>query len=370
MTIINCAASPVDSRSTRVGFLLLDKFTMIALASAVEPLRMANQLSGKELYHWQLIGADGGAVRASDGITVTPDASIDNCFSLDMLLVVGGVDITHSYSKKELAWLRSLDRRDVALGGICTGAYVLAHAGLLDGYECSTHWECLAPLREAFPKVNCNTRLFTVDRDRLTCSGGGAPLDMMLHQVTQRYGGTLAGIISDMFVCDRIRTSEDQQRVPLRHMLSTAQPKLEEIVQLMEANIEEPIELDRLADFVGISRRQLERLFHKYLHCTPCRYYLKLRLDRARQLLKHTAMSIIEISAACGFVSAAHFSRCYRKYVGQSPRQARTAALGGNQNGTLYSVGADARRLKETRSPVSEALIAARREPSYASVRI
>ena len=360
----------VAAQPIRIGFLLLDSFTMIALASAVEPLRMANQLSGKELYSWQLITGDGDPVRASDGIKVTPDGCITDGFDFDMVLVAGGVNITRNYSKRELAWLQSLDRKGVTLGSICTGAYALAHAGLLNGYGCSAHWECIAPLQEAFPKVNCNRRLFTIDRNRLTCSGGGAPMDMMLHQVTLQHGSTLAGAISDMFVCDRVRNQADQQRVPLRHLLSTAQPKLVEIVELMEANIEEPIDLDDLASFVGVSRRQLERLFHKYLNCTPSRYYLKLRLDRARQLLKQTTMSIIEISAACGFVSTPHFSRCYRKHIGLSPREERTGMWSEGQSGEMVETLSEEKRREDLRSRVAESLAAAQSEPSYASIRI
>ncbi len=355
---------------TRIGFLLLDNFTMIALASAVEPLRMANQLSGQQLYSWQLVSVDGGPVRASDGIRVTPDGAITDDFQFDTVLVAGGVNITRSYGRDELVWLQGLDRKGITLGGICTGAYALAEAGLLDGYDCSAHWECIASLQEAFPRVNCNSRLFTIDRNRLTCSGGAAPMDMMLHRMTLEHGNELTGAISDMFVCDRVRNQSDQQRVPLRHLLSTAQPKLVEIVELMEANIEEPIELDDLASFVGVSRRQLERLFHKYLECTPSRYYLKLRLDRARQLLKQTTMSIIEISAACGFVSTPHFSRCYRKHIGLSPREERTGMWSEGQRGAIVQVLSEEKRQQELRSRVADALAAAQAEPSYASVRL
>lgn len=369
---MNSMTTPVtnDQKPTRVGFLLISDFSMIALASAVEPLRMANQLTGKELYSWYLISSDGLAVQASDGMKISADVSINDALELDTLFVAGGINISHNYGKQELNWLRSIDRKKVVLGSICTGAYVLADAGLLNGYDCSAHWEYIAPLQEAFPKVNCNRRLFTHDRNRLTCSGGGAPMDMMLYLVALQHGRILTGAISDMFVCDRVRSQGDQQKVPLRHLLSTAQPKLVEIVELMEANIEEPIELDDLATFVSVSRRQLERLFHRYLNCTPSRYYLKLRLDRARQLLKQTTLSIIEISSACGFVSTPHFSRCYRKHIGHSPREDRTGMWSDSSTDlTLgnYSLDADVTNI---RTPINEVLSAARAEPSFASVRL
>ncbi|MEJ2632343.1 MAG: GlxA family transcriptional regulator [Acidihalobacter sp.] len=321
MTPMNVTAAP----PYRVGFLLINNFTLVALASAIEPLRMANQLSGSELYTWQLLAAEDAPVKASDGIAFTPDRAISHEQQLDVIIIVGGVDITRSFGSKEVSWLQSQAKRNVLLGAVCTGAYVLASAGLLDGYTCSAHWECLAAMQERFPRVNCTNRLYTLDRDRMTCTGGSVPMDMMLSMITRQHGKALTSSICDMFIWDRVRMDCEPQHTPLRHMLNTAQPKLAEITELMEANIEEPIELEELASFVGISRRQLERLFLKHLDCTPSRYYLKLRLDRARQLLKQTTCSIIEIASMCGFVSAPHFSRCYRKYIGISPKEERTA---------------------------------------------
>lgn len=307
----------------RIGFLLLDNFTMLAFSSAVEPMRMANQLTGKELYDWYVISEDGDYVEASDGITIKPDCSMADAPQLDTLIVVGGVNITRSFTRKQVTWLQSLARKHVGLGGVCTGAYVLAEAGLLDGYQCSVHWECLATLQERHPRVNCLNHLFVIDRDRMTCSGGSVPLDMMITMIQKDYGRELGSSISEMFICDNIRGESDTQRIPLKHTIGTAQPKLVEAIILMEANIEETIELDELAVYVGLSRRQLERLFQKYLQCSPSKYYLKLRLNRARQLLRQTSMSIIEIATACGFVSSPHFSKCYRVHIGISPKAER-----------------------------------------------
>ncbi|NVK43244.1 MAG: GlxA family transcriptional regulator [Oceanospirillaceae bacterium] len=298
---------------------------MLSLSSAIETLRMANHLSGRELYNWYTLTEDGGPVRASVGMQINPDGAMTDDFDLDLVIVAGGINISHNYSKRELCWLKSMARKGCKLGGICTGAYALAEAGLLDGYDCSVHWECIASLQEAFPKVHCTNRLYSIDRNRITSTGGAVPMDLMLNMIKQEHGYQLSAAISEMFVCDRIRDETDQQRVPLRHLMGNTQPKLVEVVALMEANLEESIELDELASYVDLSRRQLERLFHKYLQCSPSRYYMKLRLTRARQLLKQTSMSVIEVASACGFVSTPHFSKCYREHIGIPPREERMA---------------------------------------------
>lgn len=306
-------------------FLLLDQFTLISLASALEPLRMANQLSGQELYRWYTASVDGNPVWASDGVPITPDGSISSVPPADTVIVCGGTNIQGTVTVELVKWLRSQARYSKRLGGICTGSWVLARAGLLDGFECSVHWEWLAAMQEAFPRVAVSASLFSLDRDRLTSSGGTAPLDMLLHLIGRDHGHELSAAISDMFVYERIRNEQDHQRVPLKHMLGTQQPKLQEIVALMEANLEEPINLDELAAFVDLSRRQLERMFQKYLLCSPSRYYLRLRLIRARQLLKQTPISIVELAVLCGFVSTPHFSKCYREYFGVPPSDERAA---------------------------------------------
>jgi len=374
---INVIDSKSNKEVNRIGFLLLNNFTMLALASAVDPLRMANQLTGKELYDWYMISEDGAAVTASDGITIIPDASMSDAPPLDTLIVVGGVNIVRSYTRRQMTWLQSLARKRVRLGGVCTGPYLLAEAGLLDGYQCSVHWECLATLQERHPRVHCLNHLFVIDRDRMTCSGGSVPLDMMINMIQKDFGRELGSGISEMFICDRVRGENDYQRVPLKHMLGTAQPKLVEAITLMEANIEEVIELDELATYVGLSRRQLERLFQKYLQCSPSKYYLKLRLYRARQLLRQTTMSIIEIATACGFVSSPHFSKCYRLHIGISPKTERIGSQGmalvehePMTSGINAPNVIDLMGNKMTPLRSSQALYEAQHEPTYGSVSV
>ena len=371
---LRCSA-PV-SKPQNIGFLLLDNFTMIALASAVEPLRMANQLSGRELFNWFTISQDGAELSASDGIRIKPDAAMQEVDNIDTLLVVGGVNITQNYTAKQVSWLKSLAAQNVQLGGLCTGGYVLAEAGLLDGYDCSVHWECIASMQETFPKVRCSNHLFTIDRDRLTSSGGTVPLDLMLHIIRRDFGHQLTAAISEMFICDRVRTEVDYQKIPLRHVLGTTQPKLIEVVTLMEANIEETIELDELARYVGLSRRQLERLFQKNLQCTPSKYYMKLRLYKARQLLKQSTLSIIDIAVACGFVSTPHFSKCYREHLGIAPREERRGMSATNTkraspgNKSTVQKSANHTATKAPGNLSVSALSNAQFEPSYGSVAL
>ncbi|HDS1683915.1 TPA: GlxA family transcriptional regulator [Pseudomonas putida] len=363
------SGNPTQNRTApqSIGFLLLDNFTLISLASAVEPLRMANQLSGRELYRWHTLTVDGGQVWASDGLQITPDAAMHSAPLIDTVIVCGGVGIQRTVTREHVTWLQAQARQSRRLGAVCTGSWALACAGLLDGFDCSVHWECLAAMQEAFPRVNMSTRLFTLDRNRFTSSGGTAPLDMMLHLISRDHGRELSAAISEMFVYERIRNEQDHQRVPLKHMLGTNQPKLQEIVALMEANLEEPIDLDELAVYVSVSRRQLERLFQKYLHCSPSRYYLKLRLIRARQLLKQTPMSIIEVASVCGFVSTPHFSKCYREYFGIPPRDERVGSNTAQQVAMMPIP--QAMTLSPHSGPMA-ALSQARNESTFASVRL
>nr|WP_319799266.1 GlxA family transcriptional regulator [Halomonas sp. M20] len=364
--------APKSAISQTLGFLLLDNFTLISLASAIEPLRMANQLAGREIYRWYTLSQDGAPVRASDGLQITPDASLAIPLSLDWVVVCGGVGANRYISREHISWLQSQSRQLRRMGAVCTGSWALARAGLLDGFEASVHWECLAAMREAFPRIVLSARLFSIDRNRFTASGGTAPLDMMLTLIGRDHGHDLSAAISEMFIYERVRNEQDQQRMPLKHMLGTTQPKLLEIVALMEANLEEPISFDELARFVGVSRRQLERLFQKYLHCSPSRYYLRLRLTRARQLLKQTPMPIIEVASACGFVSTPHFSKCYREFFGVPPRQERLATRL-DRDPSADHVALEALSNITSQEPISRAvaaLVNAREESTYASVRL
>ncbi len=307
----------------RYSFLLVHNYSMIAFATAIETLRMANRLSGKRLYQWDIITLSGNPVTASNGLMMNVTGAATENITTDALFVCGGVDIDRVWDKDLPKLLHKLAGRKIPLGALCTGTYLLARSNLLNGYRCTIHWENLASMREEYPEIIVSSELFEIDRDRYTCAGGTATLDMMLSFVRKHHGHDLAASISEEFICERIRGRNDKQRIPLKQILGTSQPKLTEAVSLMESNLEEPMSLDELAQHVGVSRRQLERLFQKHLNCVPTRYYLQLRLQCARQLLMQSTQSIVDIAFACGFVSAPHFSKCYRDYFGVPPREER-----------------------------------------------
>lgn len=307
-------------------FLVVPNFTLMAYTSALEPLRMANKLAGQDLYVWHTASFDGGPTISSSGVGIPSDYGTRDPLPSGALLVCGGVDIQRVNTPETQAWLKKAAKQHSPIGALCTGSFLLAEAKLLDGYRCTIHWENIATLRETHPNLVVSQELFEIDRDRYTCAGGVAAMDMMLHLIRREHGTQLSAAISEQLICDRVRDKNDRQRIPLRHRLGTGQPKLLEAVSLMEANIEEPMALDELSRHIGLSRRQLERLFKTYLDCVPTRYYLQLRLERARQLLLQTNMPVVDIALACGFISAPHFSKCYRLIFGAPPREDRRRA--------------------------------------------
>ena len=298
-------------------------FSLIAYAAAIDTLRLANRIEGRMLYTWETITPKDELVQASNGLEVKPDRSAQDSNKYDVIIICGGVKIKQTWSEALGKWLRAQDKKEVALGSLCTGSYILAKAGLLDGYRCTIHWENIASTREEFPHLQITDDIYEIDRNRYTCAGGTTPIDMMHHLVSMQHGRRLAAAISEEFLVDHVRGMTDRQRIPLRQQIGTSQPKLTEAVMLMEANIEEPLSPDELSSLVKISRRQLERLFRSYLNCTPTQYYLGLRLRNARRLLLQTERAIIDISLMCGFSSAPHFSKCYRDLFGLPPRDER-----------------------------------------------
>lgn len=312
----------------KYAFLTLPNYSLIAVSNAVEPLRMANRVVGHAVYEWSIVSLDGRPVLASSGLDIAPTIALDKLGKFDILFVCGGINVRDAVSAPLLTALRRLAERRVALGALCTGGYALARAGLLDNYRATIHWENLPALREEFPRVQITDQLFSIDRDRYTCSGGTAPLDLMLNLIQLKHGLRISQRVSEQFVLERVRSDQDRQYVPLRAQVGASHRSMIRVAQLMEQHIEKPLSLDRIARTTGLSRRQIERLFRRHLDCVPKRYYLEMRLRRARELLLQTAMPIMDVTTSCGFKSPPHFSRCYRNQFGHPPsaeRQIRKA---------------------------------------------
>ncbi|MDP6342741.1 MAG: GlxA family transcriptional regulator [Alphaproteobacteria bacterium] len=307
-----------------IAFVLMNDFSMIAFAASIEPLRLANLLSGRELYSWSCLSIDGKPVAASNGLTAMVDGAIDELRQAAMVVVCTGINVERLRPGERFRRaLRYQASHGATIGAICTGAYVLARAGLLRGYRCTIHWESLKAFAEEFPRIEVTAELFEVDRDRMTSAGGTAALDMMLHYVAGQHGQGLATGIAEMMMHHRIRSGDDAQRLDARARLGISHAGLLAAVTRMEENLEQPLRCSDIAREVGLSPRQLERLFRKYLGCTPSRYYLWLRLDQSRLLLAQTSLSVLNVALACGFVSASHFSKCYRERYERTPSQER-----------------------------------------------
>ena len=316
---------PEAETALHVSFLILPEYTLSAFSNAIGILRMANRLTDRALYTWSVHSLDGQSVISSAGLELTIDGSLADATDANILMVCGGYSVKKYCNKLLTDGLRKIAKRKIPIGGIDTGTYALAVAGLLDGYRCTIHWENLSSLREEFPRLEITSSLFVIDRDRYTCSGGISSIDLMLNLIASIHGHQLVQEISEQFSCDRVRTEKDAQRAPLKYLIGASQPRLVDAVTLMESNIEEPLTLDEVADYVGISRRQLERLFNRYLHCAPSRYYLELRLSRARLLLLQTSIAVIDVAISCGFSTAPHFSKCYSDLYGKPPSAERRA---------------------------------------------
>ncbi|MRU13853.1 GlxA family transcriptional regulator [Roseovarius sp. A21] len=311
----------------RFVFVLLENFTLLSFASAIDSLRIANRMSGQTLYEWLITGDadDEGMVSCSSGSRFKVDAPLGELNRDDVVLLCGGSDVQKASTKKLLNWIRREARRGLRLGGLCTAAYTLARAGLLEGKRATIHWENHDSFTEEFDEVDLTKSVFVVDGNRMTTAGGTSSIDLMLKLIADDHGEKLANAVADQLIYSSIRTDQDTQRLSVPTRIGVRHPKLSQVIQMMEANIEEPISPSVLAKDVGMSTRQLERLFRRYLNRSPKRYYMELRLQKARNLLMQTDMTVINVALACGFASPSHFSKCYRAHYDTTPYRERGA---------------------------------------------
>ncbi len=308
-----------DQPSKDIYFLLLPKLTMLAFSAAVEPLRIANQITNKELYRWFLLSEDGQPVSCSNGIEIVPNSGLENLPSSEQIFVCSGIEAAENISDKILAWLRRQRAHGCKLGGICTGAFSLAKIGLLNNRRFTLHWENQPAFVELFPELEPTENLYEIDNDLMTCGGGSAATDMMLDMIEREHGQDLAVVVSDMCIHFRSGTQKTVQKSAYSVALNSRNQHLINAMQIMSANIEEPLNIAEVSDLVGISRRQLERLFVKNLGTSPVQFYIESRISRAHALLNETKMSVAEISAATGFNSGTQMSLRFKQRYGTSP---------------------------------------------------
>ena len=316
-----------DAKYT-IGFLLVDSFAMMAFISALEPLRIANRVAGEALYDWRVVTDDGEQAMPTNGVTPVPaHFSIANAPAFDAIFVAGPFNPESYDNERVIRWLGQRGRGTGIVGGMDTGSFLLARAGLLKNKRCTIHWQCLQTFVKEFADVQASQEIYEYDDRRLTCAGGAAAIDMMLYLIEHQHGYEIAASVSDILIHPNIRHGDNPQRMSIEARTGVRHAGLLDCIELMEANLEQPLTPAELASMIGCSKRQLERLFRRYLGTTPARYYLSLRLAEAKRLLEHSTMAIIDVAVACGFNSAGHFSYRYRSYFGVSPRMARANSV-------------------------------------------
>jgi AraC family transcriptional regulator, carnitine catabolism transcriptional activator len=313
--------------SELIVFLLMPGFSLFDFAAIAEPLRSANRLGG-ELYRWKVLSADGYPVKASNGMSMAVDGPLATLEAASILYVVAAYDPLAHVDRTLKHWLKRQANAGITLGGVDTGAFVLAEAGLLQGFRVTVHWETIAAFIERYPELRTSHEIFEIDGQRITSAGGTASMDLMLELIARRHGRDLAIRVADQFVLGQIRPQKNLQRSPLGERYGVNNTKLLSAIAQMEQHIETPLAIDPLAANVGITRRQLERLFRTGMSESPAGFYLNLRLERGRQLLQQTDLSVMEVSLACGFESSSYFARCYKNRFQRPPRQDRRATAG------------------------------------------
>jgi len=314
-----------DGSAYRIGFVLIPRFNMTALTTTLEPLRVANYLSGRTLYAWDFLSVNGGPVTASNSMTLDSAPLSIGERRWDAVFVCGSWDSEHYENAALFAWLRRVDRQGIALGAMDIGAFILARAQLLGGYKATVQWSCLHAFAEQFPGTDAQEQLFVIDRNRMTSGGGIAGLDMMLHDIERRHGQQLALEVADQILHYPVREAEAPQRMALGSRQGELHPVVRDVIATMEGNLEDPMSVPDLAKQAGVSQRKLERLFRKYVGCSIVSFYHVLRLQYARALLTNTNLSVREVSVASGFASMSYFTKSFSSHFGKRPREYREA---------------------------------------------
>ncbi|MCW3780949.1 GlxA family transcriptional regulator [Defluviimonas salinarum] len=318
------APAPTPAKSSFV-FLLLDGFTHIALASAIEPLRLAREILGRDSYSWRLVSLTGAPATCSNGMTVLVESGFAPLARGETLIVVGGPETRRQNDARLSAQLRREAAHGVKIGSLCMGVYALARSGLLDGEECAVHWDAIEGFGEEFPEIRISRNAFVLGR-RPTAPGGAVAADMMMHLIAETHGTDVATRIADQMVCNGVRSPKSQQKVSIQSRYGMRNPRLVKVLNCMEQNLETPLTAQEIADIAAMSVRQTERLFARYLNTTPMNFYMQMRLEKAHSLLLQTELSVTEIAVACGYKSTSHFTKNFRAAYDVTPKKMRAVS--------------------------------------------
>lgn len=315
------------SEAVQVSFILQDHFSMMAFTAAVDAIVTSNLVSSSPLYSYKTVAMDSLIVASDLGIEISADSSIEQMIRSNealpqILIVCGGFRCSTEETPALSQLLKQAAKQGIIIGGLWNGAIALAYAGLLNEQSCAVHPDNHAFMRERFPLVTTSHEVFVNNNNRISCAGPISALEMMLDQIESLFGKAISRAVQEILSCDQL--SESSTTLPSQAIDTPDLPKnLRELIALMSANIEEPLSAEELSDLVGISRRHSERLFQTHLDTSPRRYYLEVRITHARRLLLQSSDSITNIAVASGFISASHFSNCYKKYFGITPTVAR-----------------------------------------------
>lgn len=314
----------LEQAPQQVVFLLLDHFSMSTFSVALDACVTANLIYSRKLYQMQTCGIDQPRALSDLGIAIPTDGVLDD-LELDansVLVVCGGYRNELGPLPKLTTKLHEAAQRGATLCGIWNGSYYLSAAGTVDDIPVAIHQDNRALMRECFPEQELSYAAYSAGPGRYTCAGPNSVLDMMLDMISDQQGGACAQSIEEVIGRDRT-SAEGECSSSLMLSDPQAPQALKDSILLMEKNIDEPLPVNEIAELVGISRRQIERLFNRHVGSSPARYYLECRLTQARQLLLQSNLSITDVSVACGFVSSTHFSRSYRRLFGHPPTDVR-----------------------------------------------
>lgn len=306
-----------------IGLFVIPRFGFLGLGAVMEVLfQYAGRLPGNQL-SWEIVAIDKAPVLASSGATVLPDRTIDEGVEFHSIIVFGARGAWEYADARALKWLRRQANRGTRLGTVMSGAWILARAGLLDGYRCAVHWQDIEAFREVYPRVRISADIFSIDDRRFSCSGGHAAADMTLHLLSQSFDPLVATEVREVLLHERLRDPGEMQRFPLDQRLSTANPQLLRAVEILETNTDEPPDVAQLCARTGLSQRRIEQLFRQHFDKTPKQYQLELRLRRARDLLAATTLPVREVALITGFRNPGHFATAFGKQFDRSPSSMR-----------------------------------------------